>query len=238
MNKHVKDIIGERFGSLTALYYSHSEKRSAFWVYKCRCGKEHTARSNTVTYMTKKYQARNDNELPSCGCVELARKTKHGFRQAKDTHPAYRAYRSMLNRCYNTNDPNYKWYGAIGVTVCDEWLNNPKAFVEWSISNGWKDGLHIDKDIKSKELGIEPGIYSPSTCQWVTAKVNVGAATNRDNYGKHPNVKLTHKEVKEIVHLYNSGTLSGPKLAKKYGVSYSSVYKILKLSRAGSNEPV
>ena len=72
---------------------------------------------------TKKKQ---DPELPSCGCVELARKTKHGYRKAKDTHPTYKIYRGMMDRCYNPNSKGYQWYGAVGVTVCDEWNNKNK----------------------------------------------------------------------------------------------------------------
>lgn len=96
---------------------------------------------------------------------ELARKTKHGYRKAKDTHPAYRAYRGMMSRCYDTNNSAYKWYGAIGITVCDEWKNNPQAFVEWSINNGYPKDWYIDKDILCKAKGIYPHIYSPETCQ-------------------------------------------------------------------------
>lgn len=220
----MKDITGQRFGSLVAVRHSHTGKNyMQYWVYKCDCGKEHTARSNTVAYELRK----GDPELPSCGCVELARKTAHGFRKKEDTHPAYRAYRSMMTRCYDSNSPNYKWYGAVGVTVCDEWRNSPKAFVEWALANGWDKSLHLDKDILCKSLGVTPHIYSPATCQWVTAQTNVSAATNRDNFGKHPNVKLSHDVVKEIVELYSSGQLNGPELAARYGVGTTAIYNVI-----------
>jgi hypothetical protein len=235
MNAKIKDITNQRFGSLVAIKYSHTRARMAYWEYKCDCGKTHIARGNTVSYVAKNTTETN---LPSCGCVELANKTKHGYRTVKNTHPAYRAYRGIMTRCYDNNYPEYKWYGKVGVTICNEWLNNPKAFIEWSINNGWKPGLHIDKDILCVRKGISPHIYSPETCQWVTAKVNVGFATNRNNYGKHPNIKLSQQEANEIIELYNSKQLNGVELAKKYNVNPSSIYLILKKSRVEGNASI
>ena len=225
----IKDLTGQTFGSLTALKVSRKgADGTAYWEFKCRCGKTHIARGNVITHQAKK----NDPDIPSCGCVELSRKTKHGYRKVKETHTAYRAYRGIMSRCYNSNDTGFHWYGAVGVTICQEWKDNPEAFVEWSLANGWKKGLHIDKDILCEQLGISPHIYSPSTCQWVTPKVNVGFATNRDNYGKHPNVKLSHEEVAEILNLFNSGQITNrSELARMYKVDPSSICKLIRLSR-------
>lgn len=225
----MKNITGLKFGSLTAIRPSKLENRTVYWEYKCECGNLHVARANTVTYASKK----GDPMLPSCGCVELARKTKHGFRTVKNTHPAYRAYRGMLSRCYNPNDPGYQWYGAVGVTVCDEWKGNPEAFVKWALDNGWKKGMHVDKDILSDAKQIHPHIYSPETCQWVPAKKNVGYATNRDNFGKHPNVRLSHQQVEELLELFNSGEETNTsRLAERFNLkSRNSVYRLIKLHR-------
>lgn len=226
------DITGQRFGSLTALQISHVANRMAYWKYQCDCGKVHVARANTVKHSWLK---KNDPELPSCGCVELARKTKHGFRKAKNTHPAYRAYRGMLSRCFNKSSPNYKWYGEVGVTVCDEWVGNPEAFIHWALANGWAEGLHLDKDILCKELGIFPHIYSPITCQWVTPKINVGFATNRDNFGKHPNIKLSHCDVAQLLDAYHTGEQRVQKeLARTYGVTPSTIKRLIDIAKGAA----
>lgn len=223
-----KDITGQTFGSLTAIRFVEVKNRMAHWEYSCKCGKMHITRANTVTHRSIK---KNDPELPSCGCVELVRKTKHGFRTAKDTHPAYKVFRGMLDRCNNPNSPGYKWYGALGVTVCDEWTNNPKAFVEWAIENGFQKGLHIDKDILCDQLGTHPHVYSPDTCQWVTAKVNISYATNRDNFGRHPNVRLSNTDVAEIVHKHFMLDISVNALATQYGVTNSSIYPLIRAAK-------
>lgn len=229
MVSRVKDISGKVFGSLTAQEFSHVSNRQAYWKYLCKCGKIHTARSNTVAYVAK---TKDDPELPSCGCVELARKTKHGFRKANDTHPAYRVYRGMLDRCYNPKSPCYQWYGAKGVTVSPEWLGKPDVFVQWAINTGYKPGLHIDKDILSKEKGINPPVYGPETCMWVTAKTNVATATNRGNFGNHPNIRLSTEQVAEMLELYFSGQETNKsELARMFGLlSPSSVGRLISLA--------
>lgn len=226
----IKDITGIKFGSLLAIKFEYTnEANLAFWQYQCNCGKLHIARSNTITYQAKK----GDPEIPSCGCVELARKTIHGFRKAKETHPLYKVYRGIMDRCYNTESTAYKWYGAIGVTICDEWKDNPLKFIEWGITNGWSKDLHIDKDILCKEKGINPKVYSPNTCLWVTVKKNVGFSTNRSNYGKHPNVRLSQETVDEILHKYFSGEETNQsELARQYGLmSSKSISRLIKLAK-------
>lgn len=73
----------------------------------------------------------------------------------------------MLDRCYNPKNEKYKFYGEIGIKVCDEWRSNYNKFLEWSLTNGWKPGLQIDKDIVG-----DSKLYSPETCKWVTRKEN------------------------------------------------------------------
>lgn len=229
LGKRAKDLTGHKFGSLIAIKPSHKDTSNTLhWEFKCDCGATHVARGNVISNQAKK----NIPNIPSCGCVELRNKTKHGFRTSTNTHPAYRVYRGIMSRCYDVNTYTYKWYGAVGVTICSQWKDNPEAFVKWAINNGWKPGLHIDKDIICEEKNISPHIYSPETCQWITAKVNVGFATNRSNFGKHPNVKLSQAKVDEIELKYFSGQETNmSELARNYGVNPSSIRKILKLAK-------
>jgi hypothetical protein len=78
----------------------------------------------------------------------------------------------MKQRCYNVKSPEYHNYGGRGVKICDEWVDNPVAFIEWGIKNGWEKGLEVDKDIIPAKLGIIPLLYSPDMCCFVTPKVN------------------------------------------------------------------
>lgn len=73
--------------------------------------------------------------------------------------------RRIKDRCYNPHNKSYKNYGGRGITICDEWLNHPESFVNWSLENGYEDGLSIDR------IDNNNG-YSPDNCRWVTIKEN------------------------------------------------------------------
>lgn len=104
----------------------------------------------------------------SCGCSKRGRKQIH----TEESKILYKKWQDMRGRCYDEKNYNYKTYGAKGVRICDEWLNDFNCFFEWSLSNGYVIGLELDKDI----LGAGK-LYSPATCKWVTHLENMSATS-------------------------------------------------------------
>lgn len=97
----------------------------------------------------------------------------------------YRKWQSMLNRCRNSNEKQYKYYGERGIRVCDEWKNYAN-FYKWAIDSGYKENLTIDRiDVN--------GNYEPSNCRWATKKEQ--ALNRRTNHYLEFNGKI--KTLKE-----------------------------------------
>lgn len=132
----------------------------------CECG-ERVCLSHRAFFLTL-----------SCGCL----KKKYGLPEstAKSPYPMAlrRAYHAMMFRCYNDKSIGWDNYGGRGVAVCDGWKGNMIAFCEWGLKNGWKEGLQLDKDIKSNG-GL---VYSPYTCCFVTRKENLQAKPTNKRY--------------------------------------------------------
>ena len=74
-------------------------------------------------------------------------------------------FNDMCKRCYNPNCLDYDLYGKRGISICDEWLNDPQTFNDWAVENGYEEGLTIDR-ISSD------GNYCPENCRWVTREEN------------------------------------------------------------------
>lgn len=91
-------------------------------------------------------------------------------------HPLYAIWNGIKQRCYSSKRKDYARYGGVGVTMCDEWKNNPQQFIDWCLLNGWESSLVVDKDIKCAELGISPAIYAPNTISFITMQMNAEQA--------------------------------------------------------------
>jgi hypothetical protein len=90
----------------------------------------------------------------------------------------------MKSRCYNPNDSHYQWYGAKGITICDEWMgeNGLQNFFDWSLSHGYNENLTIDRKESTKG-------YSPDNCQWITRAENTSRAVSK----AYPSVGFSNK---------------------------------------------
>lgn len=91
----------------------------------------------------------------------------------------------MRQRCTNPKHPQYRRYGGRGITVCEEWLKDPRPFIEWGMAHGYAKGLEIDR--RDNDKG-----YSSGNCRFVTEPVQ---ASNRYNPPYTEEEKLKMREV-------------------------------------------
>ncbi len=123
--------------------------RVRFGIYECpSCKKEFEVRTSNVT-------TGNTSKCKSCSMAE--RNYKHGMVGTR----LYGIWCAMKQRCNYKKSASYENYGALGITVCDEWENDFSSFAEWAIENGYDDTLSIDRIDNTKG-------YMASNCKFAT----------------------------------------------------------------------
>lgn len=157
-----KDLSGNQYGFLTVLKFHSTKKfatsQTSLWECRCECG------SIKITAAS----ALKSGRTVSCGCqkVEQARKhwDKRGRKHCLSDHPLYQRWLNMNNRCHKPTNTSYKWYGAKGITVCQEWRESPQNYIDYVLSLGWVEGLSIDRIDGAKG-------YCPENTRLATAKI-------------------------------------------------------------------
>ncbi len=128
-----------------------SKYKKRYGLYQCHCG-------NIFEAMTQHIKTRINQH---CGCIPM--RSNHSSYHGMTGTRLYYILDTMIARTSNPKHDAYKYYGARGIKVCDEWLNDRGTFFTWAEANGYEDNLTIDR--------IEnDGNYEPGNCKWSTMK--------------------------------------------------------------------
>lgn len=166
MTKSIVDLSGQKFGRLTVIAHSGTNKYGKnLWLCICSCGGENAIKKIEQGKLLRKTQ----NPTRSCGCLVK----KHGHTVSGIVSLTYKSWDAMLQRCLNPSSQSYKYYGARGITVCDRW--NPSA--GGSFENFISDMGERQKGMSIDRIDTSKG-YDPSNCRWATMKQQ---ASNRSN---------------------------------------------------------
>lgn len=177
--------------------HGYNKVRGVRWAtVECKvCKKEYEVDPNKLKY--RKH----------CGCM---RKGVIANRFCKKYPRLVQCYKHMKKRCYDKNNKDYYNYGAKGIFICKEWLYDSNTFCEWSLKNGYKDDLTIDRINGNKE-------YSPENCRWADSKTQ-GRNTNRNVL----TMELADSIRKDRLNM------TYKQLINKYNVSRSTIYLVVK----------
>ena len=157
------DLTGKQFGRLTVKKESGRDKwGNKMYLCLCSCGNEKVvAGRNLVTGTTS-----------SCGCKAKENYIFHGLSYLNDkTKRLYNVWWNMKERCYNKNSISYKYYGGRGIKVYSTWREDFITFYLWAVTNGYKEGLQLDRIDND-------GNYYPGNCKFSTREEQ---ARNRQN---------------------------------------------------------
>lgn len=149
----IKDLTGNRYNRLTVLSLNprRTKHRLSRWDCRCDCGSMVTVTGASLI----------SGRTGSCGCLQrelLSERNKsHGF----SCHRIAGTWFAMMSRCYAPQNHRFKDYGGRGIEVCNRW-HRIENFIK-DMDKTYSTGLtlnRIDND----------GDYSPSNCNWATAK--------------------------------------------------------------------
>ncbi len=143
------DLTLKQFGRLIALERTGTRQGYALWACLCECGNLTEVISNSLIRGLSK----------SCGCLLKETASEKAKTHGAYKTPTYVSYRAMRDRCLNKNNPNYKKYGALGVTICTRWL---ESFDNFLADMGERpEGTTLDRRKSA-------GNYTPENCRWST----------------------------------------------------------------------
>lgn len=156
MSPKLIDLTGQRFGRLLVICRSGTQKTPngtvrPVWKCECDCG---------VSVEVQGPNLRNGN-TKSCGCYQAESMAAANRTHGMTGSPEHQSWRSMWERCTNTQNSHYHRYGGIGITVHESW----RSFEIFYRDMGPRPaGMTLDRHPNPK------GNYGPGNCRWATPK--------------------------------------------------------------------
>lgn len=161
--------LGKVFGGLTVIGVKRIELSTGLVQYpllcRCECGVEVAASDSKL----------EDGVVYRCSkhCTVVPKRRRDWPRRTE--HPLYLTWLQMIARCHRKYSPEWKYYGARGVTVCDRWREDFWAFVQ---DMGTRpDGCTIDRRDVNKG-------YEVDNCRWLPRTEQPKNRRPKEEWGK------------------------------------------------------
>lgn len=134
------------FGLWTVLGAVYVNRRWRVRV-RCQCG---TTRHSQIRHL-------RDGRSRSCGCVAHV---VHGQARMGRRTPEYECWVDLIQRCTNSKNPRFKYYGGRGIRVSAKWRASFPAFLA-DVGPRPSSSHSIDR------IDVD-GNYESGNCRWAT----------------------------------------------------------------------
>ena len=196
-----------------------NKKRYA--LFECpKCGKQ---------FETSVISAYRSSKCRSCATKE--NNTKHGLSHNK----LYHVWCGILQRCYNVNYWQYCNYGARGISIYEEWKDNPNLFISYvsNLPNAGTPRFSLDRINNN-------GNYEPNNLRWASP-LTQAHNSRKGFYGKSKYVGVTiqeyNKKWKSTLHyMYKKYVLGVFNTEKEAAIAYDNKVEELNLTNKIKNK--
>jgi hypothetical protein len=149
MNEPI-NAIGHRYGKLLVVEpVAHINGRRAYKCI-CDCGNAKIARLETL----------RSGFTKSCGCVRAEMIANLNKSHSMSKSPEYKSWSHAKTRCTNKQSKKYPYYGARGITMCQEWIDSFEAFFAYV-------GPKPSSQHSIGRIDVNKG-YEPGNVRWET----------------------------------------------------------------------
>ncbi len=153
-----KDLTGRVFGLATVLHFekNHEVTGAALWRCRCDCwpgtSKEFVTEGRTLLR----------GHVRSCGCYRVSTSRRVHTTHGEAHTDIHNIWAGIKKRTGCSTDVAYKRYGAVGITMCEEWRNSYEAFRDYV-------GPRPSKKHTLDRIEGTKG-YFPGNVRWATYK--------------------------------------------------------------------